>query len=103
MRAILKAVASVALAGATGCAGTAEVTHTYSPAAAVGIQSDKFVPVAVVRGTERVALPRGAHLEEGRIVLPRMHVHKLLPGDVIQQDELGRIVAVRSAGDPPVV
>jgi hypothetical protein len=58
-----------------------------------------MVPVAVVRGSDRIALPRGARLEGTSIAMPRTHVHKLAPGDVIEQDEEGRIVAVRSASD----
>jgi hypothetical protein len=80
-----------------------EVTRTYTPDKAAGVQSEKFVPVAVVRGADRIALPAGARVEDGRIAMPRMYVHKLAPGDVIQQDEIGRIVAVRSGGNPPVV
>jgi hypothetical protein len=95
--------ATLLFVGITGCAGTVEVTQTYTPAAAAGVQSDKFVPVAVVRDTGRMPLPAGARVEEGRVVLPRMYAHKLGPGDVVQEDEIGRIVAVRSPGNPPVV
>jgi hypothetical protein len=70
---------------------------------AASVQSDKFVPVAVVRGSERIALPAGATVESGHVLLARMYVHKLAPGDVIQQDEIGRIISVRSGGNPPVV
>jgi hypothetical protein len=62
-----------------------------------------MVPVAVVKGSERIALPAGARVEGSTIAMPRMHVHKLAPNDVIEQDEEGRIVAVTSGGDPPVV
>jgi hypothetical protein len=62
-----------------------------------------MVPVAVVKGADRIALPPGARVEGGAIAMPRMYVHKLAPNDVIEQDEEGRIVAVTSGGDPPVV
>ncbi len=92
-----------ALLVGTGCAGSVEVTRTYTPAAAAEVQSDKFVPVAIVRGSTRVALPQGARVQDGRVVLQRLYVHKLSPRDTLQEDELGRIVAVRSGGTPPIV
>ncbi|MGH7437535.1 MAG: hypothetical protein ACRENE_17805 [Polyangiaceae bacterium] len=57
----------------------------------------------MVRGADRIALPAGARVEGGAIAMPRMHVHRLAPNDVIEQDEEGRIVAVQSGGDPAVV
>jgi hypothetical protein len=60
-------------------------------------------PVAIVRGQERIPIPENARLEADRIVPNGTHVHKLGPTDVIQKDEEGRIVAVRSGGDPPVI
>ena len=71
--------------------------------AAERVQDQNMVPVAVVRGGDRMPLPRGARIEGRAVVLPRAHVHKLAPGDVIEQDDLGRIVAVRSASEPPIV
>jgi hypothetical protein len=91
------------LLGAAGCAGPVEVTRTYTAASAADRQREGMVPVAVVRGSDRVALPAGARVEGRGIVMPRTHVHRLAPGDVIEQDEEGRIVAVRSAGEPPIV
>jgi hypothetical protein len=88
---------------ATGCAGPVEVTRTYTAASAADRQREGMVPVAVVHGADRVALPRGSRVEGRGIVMPRAHVHKLAPGDVIEQDDQGRIVAVRSGGDPPIV
>jgi hypothetical protein len=102
MRRVESAAAGLLLASA-GCAGPVEVARIYTPDAAEQLQREKMVAVAVVRGGDRVALPRGARIEDHKVVLPHAHVHKLAPGDVIEQDELGRIVAVRSAGDPPIV
>jgi hypothetical protein len=87
----------------SGCAGPVQVTRSYPAASAADRQREGMVPVAVVHGSDRVALPPGARVEGRGIVMPRTHVHKLAPGDVIEQDEAGRIVAVRSAGDPPIV
>lgn len=95
--------AAFTLLTSTGCAGAVEVTQTYTPAAASDVQSQRFVPVAVVRGTHHIKLPEGARVEPTRVLLPRAYVHKLGSGDVVQEDELGRIVAVRSSSDPPVV
>src|SRR5258708_5567083 len=91
--------------GATGCAstGSVPVTRTYTPAVAADRQREGMVPIAVVRGSDRIALPAGARVDGGAIAMPRTHVHKLAPNDVIEADEEGRIVAVRSGGDPPVV
>src|SRR5258708_6840032 len=66
-----------ALLVGTRCAGSVEVTPPYPPAAAAEVQSDKFVPVAIVRGSTRVALPQGARVQDGRVVLQRLYVHKL--------------------------
>jgi hypothetical protein len=94
----------VASAGALGCASSVEVTQTYTPAQAMNL-SGRLEPVAVEhhQGT-RTELPAGARVEKDRVVLlsePDGHVYKLKPGDVIEQDADGRIVAVRSPGNPP--
>jgi hypothetical protein len=101
MRAI-PGMATLWLLTINGCAGSVEVTRTYTPSAAAEVQSDKFVPVAVMRGADRIPLPKDARVEDGRVVVRALYVHKLRPRDVIQEDSLGRIVAVRS-GAPPVV
>src|SRR5579863_9687662 len=90
----------------TGCAGPVEVTRTYTPQAAVQAQSETSLhPVAIVRPGGRVPLPPDARLEADRVVFAheRLYVHKLAPGDVIEQDSQGRISAVRSSSTPPVV
>jgi hypothetical protein len=90
----------------TGCAGPMEVTRTYTPQAAVQAQNETPLhPVAIVRPEGRAPLPGDARLEAGRVLLPRerLYVHRLAPGDVIEQDSQGRITAVRSATTPPVV
>jgi hypothetical protein len=92
--------------GVTGCAGPVEVTRTYTPQAAVQAQSETALhPVAIVRPGGRVPIPPDARVEPNRVVFSRegLYVHKLAPGDVIEQDSQGRITAVRSASTPPVV
>jgi hypothetical protein len=89
----------------TGCAGPVQVTRTYTPRAAMQAQSETpLQPVAIVRPEGRIPLPSDARVETDRVVFPRarLHVHKLAPGDVIEQDSQGRITAVRSASTPPV-
>ncbi len=86
--------------------GSIEVTRVLSPADAAKAQQGKLVPTAIVRGGSRIDVPENARIEATRIVLPsssRAYVHKLRPGDVLEADDSGRIVAVRSAGDPPLV
>jgi hypothetical protein len=89
-----------------GCGGSVDVTRAYSPADAQRLDRAKLVPTAVVRGTTRIAVPPNARIDRDRVTLPRTtgeHVHKLAAGDVIETDDAGRIVAVRSGGTPPVV
>jgi hypothetical protein len=102
--AVLVVLATAGLFGTSGCAGSIEVTRTFAPTAASRVSSDKLEAVAVVRGETRIPIPRGSRVEADRVVLPveRVHIHKLVSGDVIEQDSAGRIVAVRSASDPPV-
>jgi hypothetical protein len=105
-RAIFACALAVAPAGALGCAGNVEVTRTYTPQAAAELHDTKLEPVAIVRGADRIPLPPGARVAGDRVVVPAHdgeYVHKLAPGDVLETDEQGRIVAVRSSSDPPVV
>lgn len=92
---------SILAAGALsfGCAGNLEVTRTYTPTQAASMPQGKLVPVAVIRGAQRIPLPATARIEGNRVVLPAGHVHKLAPGDVIEKDDEGRIIGVRTAGN----
>ncbi len=92
----------LSMMGGLGCAGSMTVTRTYTPEAATRVQSETFVPGAVVRGTDRVTLPAGARVEDQHIILPKTYTHHLAPGDVVEQDENGLVVGVRKAGNPPV-
>ncbi len=78
----------------TGCAGSLEVTRTVSPSEA----DPKLEALAIVRGAERIELPKGAHVEGGRAVLAAGTVATVAldRGDVVVRDEGGRIASVRS-------
>lgn len=75
-----------------GCGGTLEVVRSMTPADA---RESGLEPVAIVRATDKVPIPRGARIEDSRVVLP--HTTPVDGGDVIEEDEIGRIVAVRRA------
>ena len=80
-----------------------DVTRVLTPHDAANAARAQLRPVAVLRGGQRIALPADARLEGGRVVLPKgIHVHKLGRGDVIETDDDGRIVGVRTGGDPPI-
>lgn len=94
--------------GAVGCGGgSVEVTRLYTADdVARGVGGPRLTPVAIVHGNERTPLPPGATIQPGKVVVangPGIHVHKLRADDVIETDDQGRIVAVRSGSKPPVV
>ncbi len=100
------ALAAMMALAAIGCGESVEVTRLYSPADVARGAAGKLQAVAVVRGDSRTPLPPGAKIQANSVVLDRgngLHVHKLQPNDVIETDEQGRIVAVRSGATPPVV
>jgi hypothetical protein len=90
-----------------GCSSSMDVTRTFTPVDAVAAeQGGRLSVVAVQRGAETLAVPPSARIEADRILWPNEpgeHIHRLAPGDVIQKDEAGRIVAVRSSGPDPVI
>jgi len=90
-----------------GCTSSMEVTRAFAPEDALTQQqTGRLTIVSVERGKESLPVPPSARVEADRIFWPNEpgeHVHLLLPGDVIQKDNLGRIVAVRSAGPDPVI
>jgi hypothetical protein len=92
------ALAAAALA--TGCAAeNVDVTRVYTPADAAAQQAGAhagMTPVAVVRGSERIPIPKDAHVEATRVVLNGQYVRKLADGDVIEQDDEGHITGVRT-------
>lgn len=80
-----RVVCALALASATtGCAGAVDVTRTFTPSAAARISADTMQPVAVIRGEERIALPKGSRVEADRVlVAPRRHHGVEQPGRVM--------------------
>jgi hypothetical protein len=112
------ALPSLAAAAALllGCAApSVEVTRTVTPAEAAKLRGSTLAPTRVLRGDTHADLPAGSFLEAGcakpevdadaaryagwcvRVPPEHDHVHTLAAGDVLETDEEGRIVAVRSA------
>jgi hypothetical protein len=90
----------------TACSSSLAVTRSFSPADAMAAQGGRLTVVAVERGRETRMVPLGAHIEADRVYWPNdpgEHTVHLLPGDVIQKDADGRIVAVRSTGADPIL
>jgi hypothetical protein len=95
-RSVLGLACAAALLGVACGGGNVEVTRLLTPKDAMNGQG-KLTPLAVVRpGGERIDVPPTAKIEADRVVTSGEHVHKLGPEDVIQTDDQGRIVAVRT-------
>ncbi len=80
-----------------GCAGSVEVTRTVSP----GDVGANMTAQAIVRGSERIDLPAGTHVQRGRAVLAGGTVADIaLDGDdAVVRDASSQIVAVKSHGE----
>ncbi|MFO0669073.1 MAG: hypothetical protein U0235_05495 [Polyangiaceae bacterium] len=91
-RSHLAAVALAALLASTGCADKVDLVRAVSPADA---RASGLTPVAVIHEDERIPVPLGSRVEKDRVVVPS--VQKLGPGDVVEQDALGRVTAIRQA------
>ena len=80
------ALAAAMLSGLVGCAGSVEVTRTFTPTAASRVDADKLQPVAILREGVRTELPPGAQVEADRVVLagPRRLSAQLRPSDGIE-------------------
>jgi hypothetical protein len=104
------ALATSLLVALAGCAGSVEVTRTFTPTAASRVDTDKLQPVAIVREGVRTPVAPGARVEADRMVLagPRklsaalrstdgieMSGH-LVPGESIPGG--GRVESSRSGG-----
>jgi hypothetical protein len=78
------------------CATTIDVERTITPKEA---EQSKLPPVAIARGNETIPLPEGATIASGQVRLSRttMYTHKLGDSDVIETDDEGSIIAVRTA------
>lgn len=75
---------------ALGCGGAVEVSKAMTPAQA---RQSGLEPVAIVRSTNRMELPKGARIEKDRVVVvSRVPVGN---GDVVEQNEWGEVTALR--------
>lgn len=83
-------LAATAVAFVTGCAGKVEMVRTVTPNEA---RQSGLAPIAIVRGEEKIQIPENARLEGNRVVVPFRD--KVGPNDVMEQDAVGRIVAIR--------
>ncbi|CAN5501297.1 hypothetical protein BH09MYX1_BH09MYX1_22960 [soil metagenome] len=90
-------VASV-LGLVTGCSNTVEGLKVVSPSEALDWRGSKLAPVAIIRGDGRAELPAGAHVTANAMKIPRPGVfeYHLDPGETVQSDTAGRIVAIQS-------
>ncbi|HEY8041150.1 MAG TPA: hypothetical protein VIF15_15190 [Polyangiaceae bacterium] len=107
-RPLLTAFLLLSMPLATGCAGSVEVTRTFTPTAASRVQGEKLQPTAILRDDERIPLPPGSRVEADQVVTPRGHVvelrrtdgvemhGKIAPGDSIPGG--GRVESSRSTG-----
>ena len=93
-----------------GCAGSVEVTRTFTPTAASRVDTDKLQPVAIVREGVRTPVPAGATVEADRMVLagPRKRSTALRRTDGIEMRGMlasgesipggGRVESSRASG-----
>lgn len=83
------------LLACASCASTVEVERAITPVEAT---KTKLAPVAIVRGEEKIPIPEGARVAADRIRLSPSNVitHELGPEDVLEMDDEGSIVAVRT-------
>lgn len=91
-RSRLAGLASLVLLAGVGCGGRVDLVRSVSPAEA---RTSGLTPVAIIHEDERIPIPLGSHVEKDRIVVPT--IQKLEAGDVIEQDALGRVTAIRQA------
>jgi hypothetical protein len=89
----MKALALAVLCA--GCGTTLELERTVTPKDA---ERSHLSAVAIARGKELIRLPEGAVVRDRRVLMRGTNVyeHKLGPDDVIEVDEQGSILAVRT-------
>ena len=100
-----RSLAAFALVALLGCAGPVEATRVVAPADAASFRVTKLHPVAIVRGDARAALPAGAEVDktEVRVAQPGTFEYPLDPGETVERDKTGNVVAVKTPGDPPTL
>lgn len=88
-----------------GCAGPVEVTRLVAPSDAAMYRSTKLRPTAVLRGDGRAELPDGALVDAKEVRVPNAgaFVYHLDPGETVEKNANGDIVAVHTPGEPPGV
>ncbi len=99
MRALPFAFAtSVALAAATGCSSTVEARRVVSADEAPSYRGTKLAPVAILRDESRAELPPGAKVTSHavKIARPGVFEYQLDPGETVQSDTDGNVVAIQS-------
>lgn len=95
-----RAISSCAIVAASlGCSSSLPVTRAYAPTEAPALRGTKLTPVAVIHDGARTPIPPNAEISPREVTWTPGgdYVHKLQPGDVIEADEDGTILAVKSA------
>ncbi|HEX7600724.1 MAG TPA: hypothetical protein VF316_03925 [Polyangiaceae bacterium] len=103
MRAFVVVTLSAALAA--GCAGRLDVSRVVSPPDAAMYRATKLRPTSVLRGEGKADLPEGALVDakEVRVPQPGPFVYHLDPGETVEKNPKGEILAVHTPGEPPGV
>lgn len=90
-------LAALALA-TSGCSSSFDAIQVISPDEAAAYGRTKLAPTAILRGDARADLPQGAHVVAQTMRIPRPGVfeYQLDPGETVQTDTNGRVVAIQS-------
>ena len=103
MRALVAMGLSMTLAA--GCAGPLDVSRVVSPPDAAMYRATKLRPTSVLRGEGKAELPEGALVDAKEVRVPHAgsFVYHLDPGETVEKNPKGEIVAVHTPGEPPGV
>lgn len=88
-----------------GCAGPLEVSRLVSPPDAAMYRATKLRATAVLRGEGRAELPEGALVDAKEVRVPNAgaFVYHVDPGETVEKNAKGEIIAVHTPGEPPGV
>lgn len=89
-----------------GCAGPVEAIKVVSPQEASGANGTALRPVAILRAEQRAALPAAGVTVQGLEVLVKREgtfVYDLDPGEKVETNKQGQVLAVHGTGDPATV